>query len=409
MEEKHKSFDKSHKLDNVCYDIRGPVMDEAMRMEALGKRILKLNIGNPAPFGFSAPDEVILDLIYNLRSCEGYSDSQGLFAARKAIMQYCQLKKIPNVGLDDIYTGNGVSELITLTMQGLLDNGDEILVPAPDYPLWTAAITLAGGKAVHYICDEQTDWYPDIQDLRSKVTDKTKGIVVINPNNPTGALYPKEILEQIVQVARENDLLLFADEIYDRLVMDGEEHIALASLAPDLLTLCFNGLSKSHRIAGFRCGWVCLAGDKSHARGYIEGLNLLAKMRLCSNVPAQSVIQTSLGGYQSVNEFLQPGGRIYEQREFIWNALNAIPGVSAVKPHAAFYIFPRVDVEKFRIHSDEQLALDMLRRARILVTAGSGFGWSAPDHFRVVYLPDVVTLRDAADKLTRFFADYRQA
>ena len=408
MDDTRKNFEQSHKLDNVCYDIRGPVMDEAMRMEARGAKILKLNIGNPAPFGFSAPDEVILDLIYNLRSCEGYSDSQGLFSARKAIMQYCQLKKIPNVGLNDIFTGNGVSELITMTMQGLLDDGDEVLVPAPDYPLWTAAITLSGGKAVHYLCDEDADWYPDIDDLRSKVTPRTKGIVVINPNNPTGALYPRELLEQIVQVARENDLLLFADEIYDRLVMDGKEHVALASLAPDLMTLCFNGLSKSHRIAGFRCGWVCLAGDKSRAKGYIDGLNLLAKMRLCSNVPAQSVIQTSLGGYQSANEFLQPGGRIYEQRELIWKVLNDIPGLSAKKPQAAFYIFPRVDVEKFHIHSDEQLALDMLRQARILVTAGTGFGWKKPDHFRIVYLPDVVALRDAASGLRSFFAAYRQ-
>lgn len=404
-----RTFEKSKKLDNVCYDIRGPVMDEAMRMEARGAKVLKLNIGNPAPFGFSAPDEVILDLIYNLRSCEGYSDSLGLFSARKAIMQYCQMKKIPNVGLDDIFTGNGVSELITLTMQGLLDSGDEILVPSPDYPLWTAAVTLSGGTAVHYVCDEGAGWYPDIQDLRSKVTPRTKGIVVINPNNPTGALYPRDLLEQIVQVARENDLILFADEIYDRLVMDGEEHVALASLAPDLLTLCFNGLSKSHRIAGFRCGWVCLAGDKSRAKGYIDGLNLLARMRLCSNVPAQSVIQTSLGGYQSMDEFLRPGGRIYEQREFIWKTLNSIPGISAVKPKAAFYIFPKMDVEKFGIRSDEQMALDLLRRERILITAGTGFSWSEPDHFRIVFLPDLVQLQSAAEGLERFFASYRQS
>ena len=404
-----KIYQQSAKLDNVCYDIRGPVMDEAMRMEARGAKILKLNIGNPAPFGFSAPDEVILDLIYNLRSCEGYSDSQGLFSARKAIMQYCQLKKIPNVRMQDIFTGNGVSELITMTMQGLLNDGDEILVPSPDYPLWTAAVTLSGGRAVHYICDEQSDWFPDINDLRSKVTDRTKGIVVINPNNPTGALYPKEILEQIVQVARENDLLLFADEIYDRLVLEGEgEHVALASLAPDLLTLCFNGLSKSHRVAGFRCGWVCLAGDKSRARGYIEGLNLLAKMRLCSNVPAQSIIQTSLGGYQSVDEYLCPGGRIYEQRDMIWNILNDIPGITAVKPKAAFYIFPKIDKERFNIHSDEQMALDLLREKKLLVTAGTGFHWDNNDHFRIVYLPDLVELRDAGERLTSFFADYRQ-
>ena len=404
-----KRYDQSRKLDNVCYDIRGPVMDEAMRMEQRGAKILKLNIGNPAPFGFSAPDEVILDLIYNLRSCEGYSDSLGLFSARKAIMQYCQLKKIPNVGINDILTGNGVSELITLTMQGLLDTGDEILVPAPDYPLWTAAITLSGGTAVHYICDEQSGWYPDVNDIRSKVTDRTKGIVVINPNNPTGALYPRSVLEDIVQVAREHDLILFADEIYDRLVMEGEdEHVALASLAPDLLTLCFNGLSKSHRVAGFRSGWVCLAGDKSRAQGYIDGINLLAKMRLCSNVPAQSIIQTSLGGYQSVDEYLRPGGRIYEQREFIWKALTDIPGITAVKPRAAFYIFPKVDVKKFSIHSDEQMALDLLKQKKILVTAGTGFHWTEPDHFRIVYLPDLVQLQDATARMADFFSKYRQ-
>lgn len=404
-----KFYEQSEKLNNVCYDIRGPVMDEAMRMEARGAKILKLNIGNPAPFGFSAPDEVILDLIYNLRSCEGYSDSLGMFSARKAIMQYCQLKKIPNVGINDIFTGNGVSELITLTMQGLLNNGDEILVPAPDYPLWTASVTLAGGKAVHYYCDEQSDWMPDIDDLRSKVTDRTKGIVVINPNNPTGALYPREVLEQIVQVARENDLILFADEIYDRLVMEGEpEHVALASLAPDLLTLCFNGLSKSHRVAGFRCGWVCLAGDKSRAQGYIAGLNLLAKMRLCSNVPAQSIIQTSLGGYQSVDEYLCPGGRIYEQREMIYNILSSIPGISVVKPRAAFYIFPKMDMERFHIHSDEQMALDLLKKEKILVTAGTGFHWKDPDHFRIVYLPDLVQLQEAGKRLERFFGAYWQ-
>lgn len=404
-----KNYAQSTKLDNVCYDIRGPVMDEAVRMEAQGSSILKLNIGNPAPFGFAAPDEVILDLIYNLRSCEGYSDSQGLFSARKAIMQYCQMKKIPGVSIDDIFTGNGVSELITMSMQALLNDGDEILIPAPDYPLWTAAVTLAGGKAVHYICDEQSDWMPDIKDLRAKVTDRTKGIVVINPNNPTGALYPREVLEEIVGVAREQDLLLFADEIYDRLVMQGEpEHVALASLAPDLLTLCFNGLSKSHRVAGFRCGWVCLAGDKCRAKGYIEGLRLLAKMRLCSNVPAQSIIQTSLGGYQSMDEYLCPGGRIYEQRELIWKALNDIPGVTAVKPKAAFYIFPRVDVKRFNIRSDERMALDLLRREKILVTAGTGFNWGEPNHFRVVFLPDLVRLREAAGRMERFFAHYRQ-
>ena len=399
---------KSHKLDEVCYDIRGPVMDEAGRMEEMGVNILKLNIGNPAPFGFGAPDEVILDMIYNLRKCEGYSDSRGLFSARKAIMQYCQNKKIPNVGIQDIFTGNGVSELIMLSMQGLLNPGDEILVPAPDYPLWTASITLAGGTAVHYICDEQSDWYPDLQDMRSKVTDKTKGIVVINPNNPTGALYPKEILEGIVDIAREHSLILFADEIYDRLVMDGEEHTALASLAPDLLTMCFNGLSKSHRVAGFRCGWMCIAGDKSRAKDYIAGINLLAKMRLCSNVPAQSIIQTSLGGYQSVDQYLIPGGRIYEQREYIYKALCEIPGISVVKPKAAFYIFPKMDMKKFRIRSDEQFALDLLKETKILVTQGTGFHWPEQDHFRIVFLPDVIVLQDAMKRLNAFLEHYVQ-
>ena len=403
-----KIFEQSHKLDDVCYDIRGPVMDEADRMESLGSKILKLNIGNPAPFGFSAPDEVLLDLIYNLRSCEGYSDSRGLFSARKAIMQYCQLKHIPNVGIDDIFTGNGVSELIMMSMQALLDSGDEILVPAPDYPLWTAAVTLAGGSAVHYMCDEGADWYPDLEDIERKVTPKTKGIVVINPNNPTGALYSKELLEGIVKIARKHDLILFADEIYDRLVMDGKTHVALASLAPDLLTLCFNGLSKSHRVAGFRCGWLCLAGNKNRAKGYIAGLNLLAKMRLCSNVPGQSIIQTSLGGYQSADELLMPGGRIFEQREYIYNALNQIPGISVVKPSAAFYIFPKVDVEKFGIHSDEQMCLDLLKREKILVTSGTGFHWPEPDHFRIVYLPNLDTLQSAMRKMTRFFGDYYQ-
>ena len=303
----------------------------------MGVRILKLNIGNPAPFRFSAPDEMIRDMIYNLRNTEGYSDSKGMFSARKAIMQYCQLKGIPNVDISDIYTGNGVSELITMCMQGLLNNGDEILVPMPDYPLWTASVTLAGGTAVHYMCDEQAEWYPDIEDIKSKITSRTKGIVVINPNNPTGALYPREVLEEIVEVARQNQLIIFADEIYDRLVMDGEKHIALGSLCPDLLCVNLNGLSKSHRVAGWRIGWMALSGDKSRAKGYIEGLNMLSSMRLCSNVPGQSMIQTAIGGIQTSDEYLKPGGRIYEQRECIYNALKDIPGVSVVKPKAAFY------------------------------------------------------------------------
>ena len=404
-----KSFEKSTKLNNVCYDIRGPVMDEATRMEQEGMQVLKLNIGNPAPFRLYAPDEIIVDMIYNLRDTQGYSDSKGLFSARKAIMQYCQLKKIPNVGLNDIYTGNGASEMITMSLQGLLNNGDEILVPSPDYPLWTASVTLAGGRAVHYICDEQSDWNPDIDDIRSKVTDRTKGIVVINPNNPTGALYPREVLEQIVQVAREHDLIIFADEIYDRLVMDGLEHVAIGSLAPDLMVVNINGLSKSHRVAGFRCGWMCLSGDKSRCKGYIEGLNLLSTMRLCANVPGQSIIQTALGGYQSADELLVPGGRIYEQREYIYNAINDIPGLSAVKPKAAFYIFPKMDVKKFNIVDDERFALDLLKEKKILVTHGGGFHWEQPDHFRIVYMPEVEVLKKAVKSMTDFFAHYNQS
>ena len=403
-----RSFEKSSKLENVCYDIRGPVMDEANRMIEEGVDILRLNIGNLAPFQFDAPDEIIHDMVYNLRNAQGYSDSRGIFSARKAIMQYCQLKGIPNVGINDIYTGNGVSELIVLAMQGLLNDGDEMLVPMPDYPLWTAAVNLAGGKAVHYVCDEQSEWNPDIEDIKKKITSKTKGIVVINPNNPTGALYPKEILEQIVQVAREHGLILFADEIYDRLVMDDLEHTALASLAPDLFTISFNGLSKSHRVAGFRSGWMCLCGDKSRVKGYIEGINLLASMRLCSNVPSQYIIQTALGGYQSADELLLPGGRVYEQREFVYNALKEIPGVSVVKPKAAFYIFPKLDSKKFNIKNDEQFALDFLREKKVLIVQGTGFNWKDPDHFRIVYLPNVIELKSATDKLADFLSTYRQ-
>ena len=403
-----RTFDKSTKLDNVSYDIRGPVMDEANRMEAMGMRILKLNIGNPAPFRFTAPDEMIRDMIYNIRDTEGYSDSKGMFSARKAVMQYCQLKNIPNVDISDIYTGNGVSELITMCMQGLLNTGDEILVPMPDYPLWTASVTLAGGKAVHYMCDEQADWYPDIDDIRSKVTSRTKGIVVINPNNPTGALYPKEVLEEIVQVARENELIIFADEIYDRLVMDGLQHVALGSLCPDLLCVNLNGLSKSHRVAGWRIGWMALSGDKSKAKGYIEGLNMLSSMRLCSNVPGQAIIQTALGGIQTSDEYIMPGGRIYDQRECVYNALKDIPGISVVKPKAAFYIFPKLDIEKFNITDDEQFALDFLKRKKILVTHGRGFHWDKPDHFRIVYLPEVDQLEFACSELADFLSTYHQ-
>lgn len=359
-----REFKKSAKLDNVLYDVRGPVVDEAARMEARGMHVLKLNIGNPAPFGFRTPDEIIYDMQRQLTDCEGYSDAKGLFSARKAIMQYAQNKNIPNLSVNDIFTGNGVSELINLSMSALLDSGDEVLVPSPDYPLWTACVTLAGGTAVHYICDESADWYPDIDDIKSKITDRTKAIVIINPNNPTGALYPKDLLLQIVQLARENDLIIFSDEIYDRLVMDGEEHISVASLAPDVFCVTFSGLSKSHMIAGYRIGWMILSGDKSCAKDYIEGLNMLSNMRLCSNVPAQSIVQTALGGYQSVNNYIVPGGRIYEQREYIYKALNDIPGITAVKPKAAFYIFPKIDTAKFNIHNDEQFALDLLREKK---------------------------------------------
>ena len=403
-----KTFNKSSKLDNVCYDIRGPVMDEAVRMESEGQRILKLNIGNPAPFGFAAPDEVIRDMMYNLRECEGYSDSKGMFSARKAIMQYCQLKGIKGVDIGDIYLGNGVSELITMSMQGLLDNDDEILVPSPDYPLWTASVTLAGGKAVHYLCDEQNEWNPDIDDIKNKITKNTKGIVIINPNNPTGALYSDEILKEIVEIARQNDLILFADEIYDRLVMDGLTHTALASLAPDVPCVSFNGLSKSHRVAGFREGWMVISGDKKKIKGYIEGLNLLSSMRLCSNVPAQSIVQTALGGVQSIDELLLPGGRIYEQREFVYNALCEIDGISVVKPKAAFYIFPKLDTKKFNLHDDEKLVLDFLKEKKVLLMHGKGFNYPTPDHIRIVYLPRRRVLGEAMDAFKEFLTDYRQ-
>jgi alanine-synthesizing transaminase len=403
-----KVFEKSTRLDNVCYDIRGAVMDEANRMITAGEEVLKLNIGNPAPFGFRAPDQLIKVMTDRLTEVEGYSDSKGLLSARVAIANYCRKKGIPNVTLEDIYTGNGVSELITMSMQGLLNYGDEVLVPIPDYPLWTASVTLAGGNAVHYLCDEQADWYPDIQDIRKKITSKTRGIVVINPNNPTGALYPKEVLAEIVEVAREYGLIIFADEIYDRLVMDGEEHVAIASLAPDLLTISFNGLSKSHLIAGYRCGWMCLAGDKSRAKGYIEGLNLLSSMRLCSNVPAQSVIELALNMTDETDQLLVKGGRIYEQREYIYNALNEIPGVTAVKPKAAFYIFPKLDIKKFKITNDEKFVLDFLVDKKILLTHGGGFHWETPDHFRIVYLPEMQQLKQAADSLKDFLSYYVQ-
>ena len=407
-EDTMRKFSKSSKLDNVLYDVRGPVVEEAARMEEEGTQVLKLNIGNPAPFGFQAPDEVIYDMRRQLTKCEGYSDSKGLFSARKAIMQYAQLKHIPNVTMDGIYTGNGVSELINLSMSALLNSGDEVLIPSPDYPLWTACVTLAGGTAVHYLCDEQSDWYPDIADIRRKVNAKTKAIVLINPNNPTGALYPKEVLLEIVKVARENQLIIFSDEIYDRLVMDGEEHISIASLAPDLFCVTFSGLSKSHMIAGYRVGWMILSGNKRIAKDYIDGINMLTNMRLCSNVPAQSIVQTALGGYQSVKNYIVPGGRLYEQREYVYKALNDIPGITAVNPKAAFYIIPKIDTKRFGIVDDAQFALDLLREKKILLINGRGFNWHEPDHFRVVYLPRVEVLEDAMGKLADFLSYYHQ-
>lgn len=403
-----REFKKSTKLDNVLYDVRGPVADEAARMESEGLRILKLNIGNPAPFGFRTPDEVVTDMRQQLPDCEGYSDSRGLFSARKAIMQYAQIKNLPNVGMEDIYTGNGVSELIQLTMNALLDNGDEILIPSPDYPLWTACATLAGGVPVHYVCDEQAEWCPDIADMEAKVTERTKAIVIINPNNPTGAVYPREILEQIVEIARRHQLMILSDEIYDRLCMDGYEHISIASLAPDLPCVTFSGLSKSHMIAGYRIGWMVLSGNKRCMRDFIYGINMLSNMRLCSNVPAQSIVQTALGGHQSVTSYIVPGGRVYEQRNYVYEALNAIDGITAVKPKAAFYIFPKMDVKKFNITDDEQFALDLLHQKRILITRGGGFNWDKPDHFRIVYLPRMEVLREAMTDLADFFEHYRQ-
>ena len=403
-----KKFEKSTKLDGVSYDVRGPVLEEAERMQEEGVSILKLNTGNPATFGFEAPNEIVRDLIMNVRESEGYSDSKGVFSARKAIEQYCQLKNFPNVTINDIYTGNGVSELITMCMQGLLNNGDEVLVPMPDYPLWTASVSLAGGKPVHYICDEEAEWYPDIEDIKRKVTSQTKAIVIINPNNPTGALYPKELLEEIVEIARQHDLIIYSDEIYDRLVMDGLQHIPIATLAPDRFVVTLNGLSKSHRVAGFRVGWMVLSGDKSKVKGYIEGLNMLSSMRLCSNVLSQQIIQTALGGHQSVDKLLLPGGRVYEQREFIYNAINDIPGLSAVKPKAAFYIFPKIDAKRFNIVDDEQFVLDFLHEHKILLVHGGGFNWNQPDHFRIVYLPKLEDLKTTAEKMREFLSTYKQ-
>lgn len=398
---------KSIKLEQVCYDIRGPVMQEARRMEDEGFRIIKLNIGNPAPFGLMSPDEIIQDVMRNLKDCQGYSDSKGLYYARKAVMQYCQQKNIAGVDIDDIFLGNGVSELIVMAMQALLNNGDEMLIPAPDYPLWTAAVSLAGGKPVHYLCDESKDWQPDIEDMASKITPHTRGIVVINPNNPTGALYSNETLQQIVALARKHNLIIYADEIYDKILYDEVEHTALASLANDVLFISFNGLSKTYRVAGFRAGWMVISGARHLAKDYIEGLVLLASMRLCSNVPGQYAIQTALGGYQSINELIRPGGRLYEQREFAWKMLNELPGVSCVKPKGAMYLFPKLDPAIYPIEDDEKFVLDLLRQEKVLLVQGTAFNWPKPDHLRVVFLPRKDELEEVFERMERFLRIYR--
>ena len=399
---------KSNKLINVCYDIRGPVLQEAKRLEEEGQRILKLNIGNPAPWGFDAPEEIVQDVIYNLPASQGYVDSKGLFSARKAVMQECQKNGIRNVGIEDIYIGNGVSELIVMAMQGLLNDSDEMLIPAPDYPLWTAAVSLSSGTPVHYHCDEEQGWAPDIEDIRSKITERTKGIVVINPNNPTGAVYPKAVLEQIVDLAREHNLIVFADEIYDKILYDEAEHISLASLAEDVLFISFNGLSKSYRAAGFRSGWMIVSGPKYHARDYIDGLDMLSSMRLCSNVPTQHAIQTALGGYQSINELITPGGRLFEQRNLAWEMLNDIPGVSCTKPEGALYLFPKLDPEIHPIQNDEKLALDLLLQQKVLIVQGSGFNVPDTQHFRLVFLPREDILEEAIDRIRIFLKTYSQ-
>jgi len=400
---------QSAKLANVCYDIRGPVLQEAKRMEADGHHVLKLNIGNPAPFGFEAPEEILQDVILNLPSAHGYGDSKGLLSARRAVVQYYQGRGVPEVDIEDVYLGNGVSELIVMALQGLLDNGDEVLVPMPDYPLWTAAVSLCGGRAVHYRCDESADWQPDLADLTAKITPRSKALVVINPNNPTGAVYSEGMLEQLVELARRHNLVLFSDEIYDKILYDDAVHVATASLAPDLLCLTFNGLSKAYRVAGFRTGWMVVSGPKRHAASYIEGLDILANMRLCPNVPTQYAVQTALGGHQSINDLVLPGGRLHDQRDTAWRMLNEIPGVSCVKPKGALYAFPRLDPEVYPIADDERFVLDLLRAEKLLVVQGTGFNWPTPDHIRIVTLPRVADLEDALERFGRFLAGYRQS
>lgn len=399
---------KSSKLTNVCYDIRGPVMERAKQMEEEGHHIIKLNIGNPATFGFDVPEEILQDVIRNLSDASGYCDSKGLFAARKAIMHYTQEKQIKNVQLDDIFIGNGVSELVVLTMQALLDNGDEVLIPMPDYPLWTAAVVLSGGMARHYVCDEASGWLPDLDDIRAKINSRTRAIVIINPNNPTGALYPKELLLEIIEIARQHQLIIYADEIYDKILYGDATHTSIASLADDVLFVTFNGLSKNYRAAGFRSGWAVVSGEKSHARDYIAGLNMLASMRLCANVPSQFGIQTALGGYQSIYDLTLPTGRLMRQRDVAWKMLTDIPGVSCFKPQAALYLFPRLDPEVYPIENDQQFVLDLLLEEKVLLVQGSGFNWHQPDHFRVVFLPNVDDLTEAVSRIAHFLQRYRK-
>jgi len=403
-----KTIQKSLKLADVCYDIRGPVLEKARQMEEEGHKIIKLNIGNLAPFGFDAPEEIVQDMIRNMGNAAGYTDSKGLFAPRKSIMHYCQQKQITGVTIDDIYLGNGASELIVMSMNGLLNSGDEVLVPAPDYPLWTAAVSLSGGNPKHYMCDEQANWYPDIDDIKRKVTANTRAIVVINPNNPTGALYPTEVLEQIVELARQHQLIVFADEIYDKVLYDGNTHTSIASLADDVLFITLNGLSKNYRSCGYRAGWMVVSGEKRLAKDYIEGLNMLASMRLCANVPGQFAIQTALGGYQSINDLVAPQGRLTRQRDLAHKLLTDIPGVSCVKPKSALYMFPRLDPKVYPIEDDQQFAYELLAEERVLIVQGTGFNWPSPDHFRVVFLPNIDDLEAAFGRIAHFLDSYRR-
>ncbi|WP_035846885.1 pyridoxal phosphate-dependent aminotransferase [Kitasatospora azatica] len=399
---------QSSKLANVCYDIRGPVLDEAMRLEDQGHRILKLNTGNPAAFGFDAPPEILQDILRNLASAHGYGDSKGLLSARRAVVMHYEERGLHGLTVEDVFLGNGVSELIQLAMTALLDDGDEVLVPAPDYPLWTASVSLAGGTAVHYRCDEQSEWYPDLADIQAKITDRTRAIVVINPNNPTGAVYPQEVLEGIVEIARRHKLVVYADEIYDKILYDDAVHVPLATLAPDLFCVTFNGMSKAYRVAGFRSGWMVLSGDRHRARSYIEGLNVLASMRLCANMPAQHAVAAALGGRQSIKDLILPGGRLLESRDAAYRLLNEIPGVSCVKPKGALYAFPRLDPSVYKIKDDAQMVLDLLRSQRILIVQGSGFNWPEPDHFRLVTLPRAEEIEDAVTRIGDFLSGYVQ-